>query len=161
MHAWAGAIALACLLASPASAVDLRPVPAQTAIAALAIGQTTDLTTPEDANALWVRLIEMPEDSPSDCVPETHSICGFRYLVTAVEKGEAPQIAVYDLGVLGEVIARQLLRTDAEETVRVRLLILDRPRAVALRTPAEIHSTKLLDVTIGLDRAFVEEAAAE
>jgi hypothetical protein len=108
-----------------------------------------------------VRLIEIPEDSPADCVPETHSICGYRYLVTAVEKGEAPLTAVYDLGVLGEVIARQLLRSDAEETVRVRLLTLDRPRAVALRTPGEIHSTKLLDVTIGLDRASIEESVAE
>ena len=83
------------------------------------------------------------------------------YLPAVAEKYEAPRSAVFDLGVLGDVIATQPRRSEADDTVRLRLLVLSRAQAAALQAPAAGLPVEILDVTIGLDRAYSEAPAPE
>ncbi len=56
-----------------------------------------------------IKLYSIPQQG--SCVPETHWICDYHYYLAVSTFDEYPEIAVVDLGIVGEIIKFELVET--------------------------------------------------
>ena len=85
-----------------------------------------------------------------DCVPETHLICGFRYYLALSGDGEAPEQAVFSLGVMGDLTFARFLPAAGDEPPRLRLTIENYPSYVFERNPRLTPRQAVYLVTLDL-----------
>ena len=67
------------------------------------------------------------------CVPETHFICGFQYLLSTYTLDEYPEVRVYDLGTLGEILEWKKTTGSSPKYEEIKVSTQNYPRPVLKR----------------------------
>jgi hypothetical protein len=104
---------------------------------------------------VFVRLWRVPVEGT--CVEETEAICSHRYYLAVSDYGEgqAP-FAVYDLGVVGEIVGIRWLPRAARDAARLHLVAVNWPAAAMKRQHSLARRTQAYDLVVSTDSLSIK-----
>jgi len=92
---------------------------------AIAFGKRNQLKVADED--LHVFLYSIPLQG--SCIPETHAVCGYRYLLMMYESDEFPEIHIYDLGAVGEIRKFDYRAGKTKSTIVFKIKTTNYPRS--------------------------------